>query len=230
MNILLDDNFNLKVVSDKKFNSHLQFKIQIDFGEAKKVSDNEQDDSDSDSMSSDSSEEEDLGLLNMGQLRRGTFVGTLNYLSPEMAQNAISTLESDLWALGCIIFKMVTGRPAFPGMDLFQLKPAIVNRRVDWREDEIDPQCKDLIDKLLQVKPEDRLGAPGEKNNMNMLKAHPFFKGIDFNSDLTKLNVNGILNNTNLGEEFLTKVRPKKQSLAKEENPFSVNLETFESD
>ena len=134
MNILLDDNFNLKVVSDKKFNSHLQSKIQIDFGEAKKLYDNEQDDSDSDSMSSDSSEEEDLGM-NFQQLRRGTFVGTLNYLSPEMAQNAISTLESDLWALGCIIFKMVTGRPAFPGMDLFQLKPAILGRRVDWRED-----------------------------------------------------------------------------------------------
>ena len=202
--------------------------LQIDFGEAKKISDN--DEEDSDSSCSDSSEEEDLGFQNM-QLRRGTFVGTLNYLSPEMAQNAISTLESDLWALGCIIFKMVTGRPAFPGMDLFQLKPAILSRRVDWREDKIDPLCKDLIDKLLQVKPEDRLGAPGQKNNMNMLKAHPFFKGIDFNSDLTKLNVKDILHNTNLEEEFLTKVRTKKQSLIKEEMPFSVaKLDTFETE
>ena len=202
--------------------------LQIDFGEAKKISDNDENDSDS-SCSDSSEEEEDLGFQNM-QLRRGTFVGTLNYLSPEMAQNAISTLESDLWALGCIVFKMVTGRPAFPGMDLFQLKPAILSRRIDWREDQIDPLCKDLIDKLLQVKPEDRLGAPGEKNNMKMLKAHPFFKGIDFNSDLTKLDIKGILNNTNLEEEFLTKVRTKKQSLRKDEMPFDVadNFETEE--
>ena len=146
MNILLDDDFNLKVVSNSKFKSYLLLIIQIDFGEAKKV--NEKDEGDEDSSFSDSSEDEDLGFENM-QLRRGTFVGTLNYLSPEMAQNAISTLESDLWALGCIIFKMVTGRPAFPGMDLFQLKPAILSRRIDWSQEKMDPMCKDLIDKLL---------------------------------------------------------------------------------
>ena len=136
-------------------------------------------------------------------------MGTINYLSPEMAQNAISTLESDLWALGCIIFKMTTGKPAFPGMDLFQVKPAIVQRRVDWPQEGMDADCKDLIDKLLQVKPEHRLGARGQKHNMDMLKAHPFFKGIDFKSDLKLLKVKEKLFSTNLGEEFLSKINPK---------------------
>ena len=47
--------------------------------------------------------------MNEEQYRRGTFVGTVNYLAPEMASKSVSTLETDLWALGCIIFKMVTG-------------------------------------------------------------------------------------------------------------------------
>ena len=115
MNILLDDDYNLKVVSNCMIHL-MQNKLQIDFGEAKKVSD-QREEEEEDSFS-DSSEDEDLSFED-NQLRRGTFVGTINYLSPEMAQEATSTLESDLWALGCIIFKMATGKPAFPGMDLF---------------------------------------------------------------------------------------------------------------
>ena len=50
-----------------------------------------------------------------GSERRGTFVGTVNYLCPEMIQECTSSCETDLWALGCIIFKMVTGKVPFPG-------------------------------------------------------------------------------------------------------------------
>ena len=48
--------------------------------------------------------------------RRGTFVGTVNFIAPVMIKECESTLASDLWALGCIIFKMYTGKVPFPGM------------------------------------------------------------------------------------------------------------------
>ena len=48
--------------------------------------------------------------------RRDTFVGTINYMAPETIDNSVSVMETDLWALGCIIFKMLTGRVPFPGM------------------------------------------------------------------------------------------------------------------
>jgi serine/threonine protein kinase len=38
--------------------------------------------------------------------RKGTFVGTVNYLAPEMIKECEASCASDLWALGCIIFKM----------------------------------------------------------------------------------------------------------------------------
>ena len=48
--------------------------------------------------------------------RRDTFVGTINYMAPETIDDSVSVMETDLWALGCIIFKMLTGRVPFPGM------------------------------------------------------------------------------------------------------------------
>ena len=48
--------------------------------------------------------------------RRDTFVGTINYMAPETIDHSVSVMETDLWALGCIIFKMLTGRVPFPGM------------------------------------------------------------------------------------------------------------------
>lgn len=36
--------------------------------------------------------------------RRGTFVGTVYYVSPEMLSDNIACAGSDIWALGCIIY------------------------------------------------------------------------------------------------------------------------------
>jgi len=48
--------------------------------------------------------------------RQGTFVGTVNFIAPEMIKDCESTCSSDLWAFGCILFKMYTGKVPFPGM------------------------------------------------------------------------------------------------------------------
>ncbi len=43
----------------------------------------------------------------------GTFVGTPLYTAPEMLENNISGKATDLWALGCIIYEMLTGKTPF---------------------------------------------------------------------------------------------------------------------
>ena len=111
-------------------------------------------------------------------------MGTVNYLAPEMLSESVSTMESDLWALGCIIFKMITGRVPFPGIDLWRVRPLILNREINWPSEPINPVCRDLIEKLIQLRPEDRLGACGTEHDMFALMQHPFFEGIDFTSDL----------------------------------------------
>merc|ERR1719189_3010305 len=98
--------------------------------------------------------------------RRGTLVGTLNYMAPEMTEDWHATLSTDLWALGCIIFKMATGRVPFPGVDQFRVFPKIRNREIEWPKVPMDPQ-----------------------NDMTALKKHPFFSTIDFNGDMTNLGI-----------------------------------------
>jgi 3-phosphoinositide dependent protein kinase-1 len=43
--------------------------------------------------------------------QKTAFCGTVSYLSPEVLNDKPATKASDLWALGCIIFQMLTGRP-----------------------------------------------------------------------------------------------------------------------
>ena len=38
--------------------------------------------------------------------RRDTFVGTINYMAPETIDHSVSVMETDLWALGCIMFHL----------------------------------------------------------------------------------------------------------------------------
>lgn len=53
--------------------------------------------------------------------RKGTQVGTVNYMAPEMIQNNQAYLATDLWAFGCIIFKMLSGTVPFEGVQSYQV-------------------------------------------------------------------------------------------------------------
>lgn len=46
-----------------------------------------------------------------------TFAGTPLYVSPEMLNDNIATYGSDLWALGCIIYQCLVGKPPFQGAE-----------------------------------------------------------------------------------------------------------------
>ncbi len=85
--------------------------------------------------------------------------------------------------MGNILFKMLTGKVPFKGTNPIQVYSDIKNRNIQWpREDLLkevmSEEAKDLIDKMLQLKPADRLGCNPE--SMKALKAHPFFKEVDF--------------------------------------------------
>lgn len=124
--------------------------------------------------------EEDAGYKAMSEYR-GTFVGTPLYVAPEMLKESMSGHFTDLWALGCIVFQMVTGEVPFKGKTDYQTFDIIMNRKFKWPED-MDEDCKDLINKLLEVEPMRRLGAgrQGSGNSYEDLMGHPFFEGVDW--------------------------------------------------
>lgn len=114
--------------------------------------------------------------------RHNTFCGTAEFVSPEVLRDQEASRGCDLWAVGCMIFQMLVGRPMFRAENEYLTFQQILNHPA---EDFAYPPgfpdvARDLIDKLLLQEPKERLGAGSEEdgNGYSSLKAHPFFDGI----------------------------------------------------
>lgn len=115
---------------------------------------------------------------------KGTFCGTAQFVSPELINGEEITYATDLWAVGCILYQMFTNSHAFSGFSDYLIFQKIKNRELEFPSN-IPDEGMDLIDKLLQVNPTERLGT-GEKG-YEKLKSHSFFNGIDWkNLKITK--------------------------------------------
>jgi 3-phosphoinositide dependent protein kinase-1 len=107
--------------------------------------------------------------------RATSFVGTAEYVSPEVLNNTGITYASDLWALGCIIYQMLAGRPPFKAASEYLTFQKITARELEFPEN-FPPAAAGLVDALLREEPSERLGAGG----LSALRAHPFFEGVDW--------------------------------------------------
>ncbi|XP_053954577.1 3-phosphoinositide-dependent protein kinase 1 isoform X2 [Anastrepha ludens] len=111
--------------------------------------------------------------------RKGSFVGTAQYVSPEVLQNGPISPAADLWALGCIVYQMISGLPPFRGSNDYVIFKEILACDLDFPQG-FDKDAEDLVRKLLKVKPEERLGAQDGGGSYVSIRSHPFFNGIDF--------------------------------------------------
>ena len=62
----------------------------------------------------------------------GTLLGTAAYMSPEQARGKSVDRRTDMWAFGCVLYEMLSGRPAFGGATLADTLSAIISREPDW--------------------------------------------------------------------------------------------------
>jgi Tol biopolymer transport system component len=63
----------------------------------------------------------------------GVMLGTASYMSPEQARGLPVDKRSDVWAFGCVLYELVTGRRAFPGQTATDAIAAILEREPEWR-------------------------------------------------------------------------------------------------
>ena len=90
--------------------------------------------------------------------------GTPEYLAPEVIKGYYNE-KSDMWSIGVMLFVMLSGRPPFGGDEDCSDKEVLekVQRgeyellEEDWED--ISEEAKDLVVKLLELKPDDRISA-----------------------------------------------------------------------
>lgn len=88
--------------------------------------------------------------------RRATMCGTLDYLPPEMVEGQFHDEKVDLWSLGVLAYEFLCGKPPFETESHQETYRRIVS--VDLKFPQYVTQgARDLIRKLLQRKPNDRL-------------------------------------------------------------------------
>ena len=83
---------------------------------------------------------------------------------------------SDFWALGVILYEMACGKSPFLGRTEMVVFDKILRREFEWPESLQDENLKSLIDQLLQLRPQDRIGMSGH----DALMSHPFFEGVNW--------------------------------------------------
>jgi eukaryotic-like serine/threonine-protein kinase len=71
--------------------------------------------------------------MTIGGTREGVILGTAAYMSPEQARGQAVDKRSDIWAFGCVVFEMLTGRAAFARDTVTDTLVAVIERQPDWQ-------------------------------------------------------------------------------------------------
>eukprot|EP01104_Vermistella_antarctica_P009641 TRINITY_DN2495_c0_g2_i6.p1 TRINITY_DN2495_c0_g2~~TRINITY_DN2495_c0_g2_i6.p1 ORF type:complete len:637 (-),score=144.09 TRINITY_DN2495_c0_g2_i6:179-2089(-) len=117
--------------------------------------------------------------------RSHTFTGTAEYVPPELLQdNCVSSRATDIWAVGCVLFQMLTGAPPYRGANEFITFKLINDGKLRFpAHGAIPDTAVDLIRRLLDPEMDSRLGYGDD--NLQAIKDHPFFDAFDW-TDLHK--------------------------------------------
>ena len=97
--------------------------------------------------------------VTLGSTQEGTILGTAAYMSPEQARGQAADKRTDIWAFGCVLYEMLTGRAAFPGDTVSDTIAAILERDPDWvaLPATTPPLATRLLQRCLEKDPKRRL-------------------------------------------------------------------------
>jgi serine/threonine protein kinase len=100
---------------------------------------------------------EDMNLSNSPTLtdaatRQGVILGTAAYMSPEQARGKPVDKRTDIWAFGCALYEMLTGRVAFQGEDVSEILASVIKGdvKLDLLPANIHQRVREVITRCLQ--------------------------------------------------------------------------------
>ncbi|KAG7462655.1 hypothetical protein MATL_G00187080 [Megalops atlanticus] len=124
----------------------------------------------------------DFGMCKEGILNgvtTTTFCGTPDYIAPEILQELEYGPSVDWWALGVLMYEMMAGQPPFEADNEDDLFESILHDDVlypVW----LSKEAVGILKAFMTKSPNKRLGCVVAQGGEEAIKAHPFFKEIDW--------------------------------------------------
>ena len=90
--------------------------------------------------------------LSMAATGQGMILGTAAYMSPEQAKGREVDRTTDVWAFGCVLYEMLTGRQAFGAPDVSEILAAVIRAEPKWEKlpGDLHPRLREILERCLQ--------------------------------------------------------------------------------
>ncbi len=97
--------------------------------------------------------------ISVAATRAGVILGTAAYMSPEQARGKAVDKRTDIWAFGCVLYEMLSGKPVFGADTITDTIAAIVKNEPDWSAlpAETPAAARPLLRRCLEKDPHRRL-------------------------------------------------------------------------
>jgi len=110
---------------------------------------------------------EDMGnspTLSVAATMPGVILGTAAYMSPEQARGKSVDKRADIWAFGCVLYELLTARPAIRGETISDIIAAVLEHEPDWEAlpASTPATIRELLRRCLQKDPQRRLRDLGD--------------------------------------------------------------------